>query len=139
MMVFLLIVMTVMWILILEQLKFVMVLTINVLEMLVPGVLLLTETNLPHAQNVIYFGDGDEAHMVYQFSLPPLLLHALHTGRTRYLTNWAAALPALPAGCTFLNFTATHDGIGVRPLEGLVSSYTREDGSAQPYEFNITY
>lgn len=130
----------------------------DILEMLAPGVLLLTETNLPHAQNTSYFGDGDEAHMVYQFSLPPLLLHALHTGSTRYLTSWVAALPELPPGCTFLNFTASHDGIGVRPLEGLVpdaelqaladgiyqrggqiSSYTREDGSFRPYEFNITY
>jgi sucrose phosphorylase len=130
----------------------------DILEMLAPGVLLLTETNLPQEQNSSYFGDGDEAHMVYQFSLPPLLLHALHTGSTRYLTDWAASLPELPAGCTCLNFTASHDGIGVRPLEGLVpesemreladgiqqrggriSSYTREDGSESPYEFNITY
>jgi len=130
----------------------------DILEMLAPGVLLLTETNLPQEQNSSYFGDGDEAHMIYQFSLPPLLLHALHTGSTRYLKDWAALLPELPAGCTYLNFTASHDGIGVRPLEGLVpeselqaladgirqrggrvSSYTREDGSESPYEFNISY
>jgi sucrose phosphorylase len=96
--------------------------------------------------------------MVYQFSLPPLLLHALETGESRYLTEWAAALEAPPAGCTFLNFTASHDGIGMRPLEGLlpqeeldalvermeqkggkVSRRVNPDGSETPYELNITY
>ncbi len=128
----------------------------DVLDMLAPDVLLLTETNVPHEQNVSYFGDGDEARMVYQFSLPPLLLHALHTGSARYLTAWASSLQDPPPGCCFLNFTASHDGIGVRPLEGLipeselrelvdsvrrrgghVSSYTRSDGSQSPYELNI--
>ncbi len=130
----------------------------DVVEMLAPGTLLLTETNLPHAENISYFGDGDEAHMVYQFSLPPLLLHAMQFGTTRYLTEWARNLPEPPPGCTFLNFTASHDGIGVRPLEGLVppeeiqavvervrqlgglvSSRRLPDGSESPYELNITY
>jgi glycosidase len=131
----------------------------DVLQMLAPEVILLTETNLPHEQNISYFGQGDEAHMVYQFSLPPLLLHALHTGTTNYLKEWMASWPQLPAGCTFLNFTASHDGIGVRPLEGLipdselaqlidamrecgahVSSRMNNDTEiASPYELNITY
>jgi sucrose phosphorylase len=130
----------------------------DVLEGLSPRTLLLTETNLPHDQNVSYFGDGDEAHMVYQFSLPPLLLHALQTGNSSYLTTWARDLDDPPPGCTFLNFTASHDGIGVRPLEGIVpdeelfdlverveklggrvSSRTGNDGRARPYELNITW
>jgi len=129
-----------------------------VLEMLQPGLVLLTETNVPHVENVSYFGDGDEAHMVYQFSLPPLLLHALSTGNAAYLADWAANLAPPPAGCTYFNFTASHDGIGVRPLEGLlpqaefdaliaaveqrgglVSRRSNPDGSATPYELNITY
>ena len=61
-------------------------------------------------------GQGDEAHMVYQFSLPPLLLHALVRGTARHLTDWAAKLGDPPAGCTFLNFTASHDGIGVQDV-----------------------
>ena len=120
--------------------------------------LLLTETNVPHDENISYFGSGDEAHMVYQFSLPPLLLHTLHEGCSRTLTDWAASLAPPPAGCTFLNFTASHDGVGVRPLEGLVSDdaigrlvdgirargglvSSREgpDGADSPYELNISY
>ncbi|RMF85866.1 MAG: alpha-amylase, partial [Nitrospinota bacterium] len=128
------------------------------LTLVAPHVLLLTETNVPHAENISYFGNGDEAHLVYQFSLPPLLLHALQTGNSRYLTRWAASLPSLPTGCTVLNFTASHDGIGVRPLHGLIPeeefsrlvegirqrggyiSMKRDtDGSESPYELNITY
>jgi len=130
----------------------------DVVDLVAPHVLLLTETNVPNEENTSYFGDGDEAHMVYQFSLPPLLLHALHTGSSRYLTEWAATLPVLRPGSTFLNFTASHDGVGVRPLEGLVpaeelralqdailergghvSTKRNPDGSDSPYELNISY
>lgn len=121
-------------------------------------VTLITETNVPFDENVSYFGDGDEAHMIYQFSLPPLLLHAILTENSQYLTQWAANLPEPPQGCTYFNFTASHDGIGVRPLEGLVPdaefdvlvegtkqrggfvSYKENpDGTQSPYELNITY
>ena len=123
-----------------------------------PCVRILTETNLPHEENISYFGSGDEAHMVYQFPLPPLLLHTLQSGNAGHLSAWAASLGEPPEGCGFLNFTASHDGIGVRPLEGilndeeiaavvenvkkcggLVSSRTGEDGSEKPYELNITW
>ncbi|WP_462320859.1 sugar phosphorylase [Halochromatium sp.] len=130
----------------------------DLLALVAPTVLLVTETNVPHAENISYFGNGDEAHLVYQFSLPPLLLHAMHTGNGRYLTEWAAALAPPPPGCTYFNFTASHDGIGVRPLEGLlpqsqldalvsameergglVSRRSNPDGFATPYELNITF
>jgi sucrose phosphorylase len=130
----------------------------DVLEMVAPDVILLTETNVPHEENVSYFGQGDEAQMVYQFSLPPLLLHALVAGNTAHLTEWAAHLAPPPPGCTFLNFTASHDGVGVRPLEGIlpkkqfeqllkhiddvdgyVSKKSNPDGSETPYELNVTY
>jgi sucrose phosphorylase len=96
--------------------------------------------------------------MVYQFSLPPLLLHAMETGDAGYLCRWAANLQPPPPGCTFFNFTASHDGIGLRPLEGLlpddelsalaesmeqkggrVSWRANPDGTETPYELNITY
>lgn len=132
----------------------------DILQLVEPAGLILTETNVPHAENISYFGDGDEAHMVYQFSLPPLLLHAIYSGNTRYLTTWAKSLEQLrlPENCTFFNFTASHDGIGLRPLEGLVpddeindmldamrdrggyiSTRRNIDGSDIPYELNISY
>ena len=130
----------------------------DVAEYINPSVIILTETNVPNKENLSYFGNGDEAHMVYQFSLPPLLLHALHTGNSKYITEWAKELPELEPGNTFFNFTASHDGIGVRPLEGLlpekekyelvenmqkfgglVNYKSNPDGTQSPYELNITY
>lgn len=128
----------------------------DVMTCVKPETILLTETNVPHQENLSYFGDQDEAHMVYQFSLAPLVLHALHRGDGRYLTKWAQELDAPPEGCTFLNFTASHDGIGVRPVEGIlpqrevedlitsmhrlggfVTMKSNPDGTESPYEINI--
>lgn len=129
----------------------------TVLDLVAPGVLLLTETNVPHEENIGYFGDGDEANMVYQFALPPLTLYTLNRGNAKVLSDWAAGLPSLPEHCTFFNFTASHDGIGVRAIEkllspqevddlidsmhrfgGFVSMKANADGSATPYEINIS-
>jgi sucrose phosphorylase len=130
----------------------------DVLLTVAPHVILLTETNVPHAENISYFARGDEAHMVYQFALPPLVLHGLLKGDSRPMQKWASSLSDLPKGCTYLNFTASHDGVGVRPLEGLVPQEELEwlvkeveargglvsyrsmpDGSKKPYELNVTY
>jgi sucrose phosphorylase len=84
-------------------------------------VLILTETNVPHRENISYFGNGDsEAHLVYNFALPPLTLYAAISGDAGPLRKWAAELPALPAGNCFLNFLASHDGVGLNPAKGLV-------------------
>jgi sucrose phosphorylase len=128
------------------------------LEDLAPDVWLLTETNVPHEENVSYFGRGDEAHLVYQFSLPPLLLDAYLSGDAGPLSRWLRELRAAGSGTSFLNFTASHDGVGVRPLEslvpperlerlvaavkrrgGLVSRRRTGDGVEAPYELNISY
>ena len=82
---------------------------------------LITETNVPHEENISYFGDADEAHMVYQFSLAPLLLFSYVFGDAGHLTAWAAQLAPPPRGSAYVNLIASHDGIGLRPLEGLVS------------------
>jgi sucrose phosphorylase len=130
----------------------------DVVEFVAPEVILITETNVPQPENLSYFGEGDEAHMVYNFSLPPLLLHAILTGDASHLTKWAMELPEPPEGTTYFNFTASHDGIGVRPITGLlpegtleyveaevkkrgglVSYRSQSDGSQTPYELNITY
>lgn len=136
-----------------------------IVDEIAPGTLLITETNVPHAENISYFGlerlaEGapNEAHMVYQFALPPLLLHTLTRGEATTLQTWLNSLPVLPEQCTYLNFTASHDGIGVRPLEGLLPDHERDallelmhrfggfvsmrsnpDGSDTPYEINITW
>ena len=75
---------------------------------------------LPHEENISYFGNGDEAHLIYQFSLPPLILDAFINGDVVYIRRWLNNLSPPPSNCTYFNFTASHDGIGVRPLEGLV-------------------
>ncbi len=130
----------------------------SIVDFYSPETTIITETNVPHKENISYFGDGDEAHMVYQFSLPPLLLHAILTENAQYLTTWAQSLKKPPDNCTYFNFTSSHDGIGVRPLEGLVplSEFTalvkgmerrggfvsekkNPDGTFSPYELNITY
>ncbi len=130
----------------------------DILEIVAPKTILMTETNVPHDENVSYFGEGDEAHMVYQFSLPPLCLHALATGNASFLTKWASELAPPPPECTFFNFTASHDGVGVRPIEGILPNEERDklikhvesaggrinwrtmpDGSKSPYELNVTY
>ncbi|MFN0264927.1 alpha-amylase family glycosyl hydrolase [Tepidamorphus sp. 3E244] len=83
-------------------------------------ILLLTETNVPRTENLSYFGKRDEAHSVYNFSLPPLILNAMLSGSARELSRWQRSMPPAPYGCAYLNFTASHDGIGMRPAEGIL-------------------
>jgi sucrose phosphorylase len=130
-----------------------------ILDIVAPDVMILTETNVPHEENISYFGDGrDEAQMVYNFTLPPLLFYSFVKEDTTVLSEWAKGLHLESPDNTFFNFTASHDGIGVRPLEGILPSkeldalieivnanegqvsYKRNpDGSDSPYELNITY
>jgi sucrose phosphorylase len=130
-----------------------------ILDLVAPDVIILTETNVPFEENISYFGDGrDEAQMIYNFTLPPLLFYSFLKEDTTVLSEWAKGLGLESESTTFLNFTASHDGIGVRPLEGILPpeeidrlievveanggqvSYKRNpDGSDSPYELNITY
>ena len=130
-----------------------------ILDLVAPDVMICTETNVPHDENISYFGTGrDEAQMVYNFTLPPLLFYSFGNEDCRILSEWAAGLHLESPDNTFFNFTASHDGIGVRPLEGILPpeeldklidvvkanegqvSYKRNpDGTDSPYELNITY
>jgi sucrose phosphorylase len=143
----------------LEQTHLIVQLMRDVLDLAAPSVLLVTETNVPHDENISYFGDGsNEAQMVYQFSLPPLVLHTFLTGDASALSGWAATLRRISDRTTFFNFLASHDGIGVQPARGILSddeigalvalaeehggfvSYKSDsDGSRSAYELNITY
>ena len=131
----------------------------TLLDAVAPRVSIITETNVPHAENIAYFGDGyNEAQMVYNFSLPPLTLHAFHTGNAQVLSNWAKTLTQPSDKTTFFNFLASHDGIGLMPARGYLSeteimslaqrveatggyvSYKNNpDGSQTAYELNINY
>jgi sucrose phosphorylase len=93
----------------------------NIFDFIAPHVKIITETNVPHKDNISYFGNGrDEAHMVYNFALPPLTAHALITGRSTYLTQWAQTLQPIGLKNYFYNFTASHDGVGLMPARGIL-------------------
>ncbi|OFC68692.1 sugar phosphorylase [Alteromonas confluentis] len=122
-----------------------------------PTVIIITETNIPNRENLTYFGNANEAHAIYNFSLPPLLVNTLVTGNCAYLKNWMMSMPPAQNGTTYFNFIASHDGIGLRPAEGLlddeeistlvhtmqnfggkVSWRASDHGQQKPYEINIT-
>jgi sucrose phosphorylase len=130
----------------------------DVIHSIAPEIIIVTETNVPHKENISYFGRGDdEAQMVYNFSLPPLLAYSVLTQNTEILTQWAKTLTLPNDKVCFFNFTASHDGVGLRPVSeilddqqieflvqntiqhgGLVSYRDTEDGH-KPYELNCSY
>ncbi|MDR2314682.1 MAG: sugar phosphorylase [Spirochaetaceae bacterium] len=128
--------------------------------------LILTETNVPHRENVSYFGAAlgrpaldslPEAHMVYNFALPPLTLYAALMEDSSPLRDWAKTLPGPAPGRYFLNFLASHDGVGLSPARGLIPedalaamiekakdrgalvSYKSTPAGDLPYELNCSY
>ena len=124
-----------------------------------PNTILISETNVPHKDNISYFGNGyDEVKMVYQFPLPPLTLHTMQTGNSTRILDWLDGLKMVSDKTTFFNFLSSHDGIGVVPSTGLltqdeidrmiekviehggkISYKNNSDGSSSPYEMNINY
>ena len=82
---------------------------------------IITETNLPEKENLSYFGKNDEANWIYNFSLPPLLIHAFLFETSSNLVKWSKSLPSAKPGNSYLNFIASHDGIGMRPTEGILN------------------
>ena len=122
-----------------------------------PRAVVLTETNVPNRENLTYLGNANEAHVIYNFSLPPLLVNALITGSCRHLKTWMMSMPPAQNGTAYLNFIASHDGIGLRPAEGLLQEKEIEtlldtmqsfggqvsfrrgpEGFEKPYEINIS-
>jgi glucosylglycerate phosphorylase len=93
-----------------------------VVEEAAPGTKLVAEANVAHSENVAYLGNGsDEAHLVYSFPLPALVLHTLHSGNAEALSRWVAGLETIPSRATFVNFLASHDGVGLNPVRDLLS------------------
>ena len=129
----------------------------TLIEHVKPDAVIITETNIPNQENLAYFGNCNEAHSIYNFSLPPLLLHALVTGSSFHLKQWMMSMPPAQPGTTYFNFVASHDGIGLRPAEGLltdeeiddlvemmksrgglISERALSEGGSRPYEINIS-
>ncbi|KGP73820.1 sugar phosphorylase [Pontibacillus yanchengensis] len=131
----------------------------TVLNYFKPNTQIITETNVPHEENISYLGDGtNEANMVYQFTLPPLVLYTLTTQQSDKLTSWAKTIDKVSESATFFNFLASHDGIGMRPTEGILTNDEKQllvdkvqqnggqvsfknnpDGTQSVYELNINY
>ncbi len=131
----------------------------DVLDLVAPGVALLTETNVPHRENVSYFGNGsDEAHMVYNFALPPLVLHAFYSEDASAISEWARQMSNPSDRATFFNILDTHDGIGLMGVKEIlareeidfiierarqngayISYKMTEAGTEEPYEINTTW
>ena len=141
----------------LEQTHEVVRLLRSLIEQARPDAIIITETNIPNRQNLAYFGNANEAHCIYNFSLPPLLVNTLINGNCDYLKQWMMSMPPARNGTAYFNFIASHDGIGLRPAEGLlddqeidnlvatmqnfgglVSWRTDENGDRKPYEINIS-
>ena len=129
----------------------------TLIEHVDPSIIIITETNIPNRENLTYFGNANEAHAIYNFSLPPLLVNTLVSGDCKYLKSWMMSMPPAQNGTAYFNFIASHDGIGLRPAEGLLSdeeiselvhtmqnfggkiSWRSSDhGQQKPYEINIT-
>jgi sucrose phosphorylase len=129
-----------------------------VIDALALDMFILTETNVQHRENISYFGQGDEAHMVYNFALPPLVLHAMISADAAPLRSWAKTLPGPETGQRFLNFLASHDGVGLTPVRGglvdeaaftetieeamrrgALVSYKSTPQGPIPYELNCSY
>ena len=128
-------------------------------EQTAPGTVIITETNVPHKDNISYFGNGrDEAQMVYQFPLPPLVIYTFMHGDSSAISRWASNLEVPGDEVTYFNFLASHDGIGINPVRGIIEeeeilemvrnlekegalvSYKKNtDGTLSPYEINSSY
>lgn len=128
----------------------------TLIEYHAPDAVIICENNVPNRENLTYFGNANEAHVIYNFSLPPLLVYTLLSGDCRHLKTWMMSMPPAQAGTAYLNFIASHDGIGLRPLDGLLSDEERNrlvqaavdfggrvtlrrarEGYDKPYELNI--
>lgn len=127
----------------------------DLLEWCCPDAVLVTETNVPHEENLSYLRDGKQAHAAYNFTLAPLLTFSLLLGTSRQLVRWLREAESPPPNATLINFLGSHDGIGLRPVEdildkadfrALVEAATQAGGTwsghasgeeTQPYEMNV--
>ena len=121
-----------------------------------PHALIVTETNLPRKENLSYFGNNDEANWIYNFPLPPLILYTFLFEDSSKISGWSKSMPPAQINNAYLNFIASHDGIGMRPAEGILDniildklfkrvkknggkfSFRKVESKNKVYEANIT-
>jgi sucrose phosphorylase len=95
--------------------------------------------------------------MVYNFALPPLVLHAFYREDVTWLSEWAANLEYPSETTTYLNMLDTHDGIGLPGVQNILPedeiaflvetarehgafiSYKSSENGEVPYEINTTW
>jgi len=131
----------------------------DILKEYAPDTKIITETHVPQKENLSYFGqDGDEADLVYQFPLPPLTMYTFLTENSAKFTRWLKEQKLPNDRVTFFNFLSSHDGIGMRSTEGMLTAEERQflldttlkhggvvgykdngDGTRSPYELDINY
>ena len=131
----------------------------DILDITAPCVSIITETNVPHSKNISYLGNGkNEAQLIYNFTLPPLVLYTFYKGNAKYLKRWADRLDKVGKYCSYFNFLASHDGIGLTPAERVlpqkevkfmvkkarangaqVLNKHYKENEIRPYELNVTW
>ncbi len=126
----------------------------HVLDYTAPYAAILTEANFPDKENIAYFGKGHQASMVYNFSLPPLVIDAFARKDISYIME---ETNNLGQDFLFFDFLASHDGVGLlgaketldkmdfenlirftKAHNGLIS-YKATSHGPEPYELNINY
>lgn len=126
----------------------------HVLDYTAPYAAILTEANFPDRENIAYFGKGHQASMVYNFSLPPLVIDAFARKDISYIME---ETNNLGQDFLFFDFLASHDGVGLlgaketldkmdfenlirltKTHNGLIS-YKATNHGPEPYELNINY
>lgn len=124
--------------------------------------LLPSITNTTQDDNFSYLGPGEperQADLVYHLPLSGLLLLSSYREDARTLAAWLRGLPEAPQGRAYLNAAATHDGIGLTWLDGLIPAQSiralvdeavargarvssrrpTASGESQPWEINATW
>jgi len=126
----------------------------TVAEYVAPYAIIVTEVNFPYKENISYITSRHEATMAYHFLLPPLVIDSFVHEDASFLQRETALIRQ---DLLFLNFLASHDGIGVSGakrifpesrFEQLLRRTTEHGGRISckatpqghvPYELNIAY
>jgi glucosylglycerate phosphorylase len=130
-----------------------------VFDEVAPHVRLITETNVPHRiTSPISATARTRLSSCTTLRSRRSCFTPFRTGDASVLSGWASNLTLPSDRTTFFNFLASHDGVGLNPARGILSSADIDsltertlthgglishkqnaDGSTSPYEMNINY